>query len=82
MTVSRCELTDLLAESCGHCNGAEERARREESRTDREPSGPGPWFTAQYEGACVGCGEGIRPGDTIRSDGSSRYLCAGCGESP
>ena len=77
MAGERCVLTDMLVESCGHCNGAEERAREEAA-----PSPPGPWFAARYEGNCVACGEDIAPGDRIRSDGSSRYLCAECGESP
>jgi hypothetical protein len=76
---ARCEITDLLVESCAHCNGAEERAKAQEQAGEAVPSVPGPWFTARYEGRCVDCGEDIVPGDTIRSDGSSRYLCADCG---
>lgn len=74
-TGARCDLTDLLVESCGHCTGAEERATEEAA-----PSAPGPWFEARYEGTCWACGEDIRPGDRIRPDGSSRYLCGECGE--
>ena len=73
---ARCVLTDLLVESCGHCNGAETRAAREEQE---EHAGMGPWFTAQYEGECAGCGAGIAPGDTIRADGQHGYLCGECG---
>jgi hypothetical protein len=70
---ARCEKTDLLTESCGHCTGAEARARRAAA------AGLGVWFEAQYEGACSGCGGGIVPGDTIRSDGRRGYLCGECG---
>jgi hypothetical protein len=77
---ARCVLTDLLVESCGHCNGAEARAAREQAATVRPSgTGPGPWFTAQYEGTCTGCLEVIDPGDTIRASGEGGYLCEGCG---
>jgi hypothetical protein len=77
---ARCEKTDLLTESCGHCNGAEARAAREEAAATRQPAtGPGPWFTAQYEGTCTDCLEGIEPGDMIRASGEGGYLCEGCG---
>jgi hypothetical protein len=69
----RCEITELLVESCGHCNGAEERARRDAA------AGLGVWFEAQYEGECSGCGGGIVPGDTIRADGHLGWLCGECG---
>lgn len=75
-----CEKYDLPAASCGHCTGAEARARAEEQADgERAPSGPGPWFTARYEGTCADCGEDIAPGDRIRSDGGSRYVCGECG---
>jgi hypothetical protein len=70
---ARCEITDLLTDSCGHCNGAEARAAQEAR------AGLGPWFTAQYESACAGCEEAVEPGDTIRADGKGGYLCEGCG---
>lgn len=79
---ARCEKTDLLVESCGHCTGAEAEARaaREEAEVARRPAtGPGPWFTAQYEGECVCCGDDITPGDTIRADGEGGYVCDECG---
>jgi hypothetical protein len=79
MTASRCEITDLLADSCGHCNGAEARARREEAAVSRPSgAGPGPWFTAQYGGECACCGDDICPGDTIRADGEGGYACNEC----
>ena len=70
---ARCVLTDLLVESCGHCNGAEARVREEAA------DGLGPGFTAQYEGSCARCGDPIGPGDTIRADGHGAYICEGCG---
>jgi hypothetical protein len=79
----RCEITDLLADQCGHCNGAEKRAAEAERETFRRTAGRGacgPWFTAQYAGMCKGCSEDIEPGDTIRADGDGRYLCADCGD--
>lgn len=72
----RCEMTDLLVESCGHCNGAEERAKE---AGQEEAAGLGPPFAAQYDGECIACGAGIRPGDTIRANGRYGYLCGECG---
>jgi hypothetical protein len=40
----------------------------------------GPWFLAGYFGACADCGEDIEPGDVIRADGESGYLCEACGQ--
>jgi hypothetical protein len=70
---ARCEKTDLLVESCGHCTGAEARARQQEAR--EAAAGLGVRVEAQYEGACSGCGDRIVPGDTIRPDG--RRECGG-----
>ena len=78
----RCEITELLADQCGHCNGAEKRAaeaERETFRSAAEPGVYGPWFTAQYIGECAGCSEKIERGDTIRADGDGAYLCEDCG---
>lgn len=81
MSAPRCDLTDLLVESCGHCNGAEERARQAEAGSSRQESADlGPWFEARYPGECVACGTGIVPGDTIRANGRYGYLCSECGE--
>ena len=71
---ARCEKTDLLVESCGHCTGAEARAKEEAS------AGLGRWFTAQYEGVCTGCGERFEPGAQIRADGEGGYLAEACGD--
>jgi hypothetical protein len=71
---ARCEKTDLLVESCGHCNGAEARAAQE-ARGAR-----GPWFTAAYPGTCAGCSEEFGPGTLIRADGDGGYLAEACGE--
>ena len=40
----------------------------------------GPWFGAQYAGACDGCGDSIEEGNSIRADGEGGYECRGCGE--
>ena len=74
MSAERCVLTDLLVESCGHCNGAEARAARDD-RAER-----GPWFTAAYPGVCAGCGEEFEAGTLIRADGDGGYLSEACGE--
>ena len=77
---ARCEKTDLLVESCGHCTGAEARAAREAAETRRPAgTGPGPWFTAQYEGECADCGEPFEAGTMIRADGEGGYLAEACG---
>jgi hypothetical protein len=76
---ARCDLTDLLVESCGHCNGAEARARQEALGAREADAGLGAWFGAQYAGECVACGAGIVPGDTIRANGRYGYLCGECG---
>jgi hypothetical protein len=72
MTAVRCDLTDLLVESCGHCTGAQARADREA----RETQGAG--FTARYDGVCAGCGHPIGGGERIKADGDGGYLCAAC----
>jgi hypothetical protein len=70
---ARCERTDLLVESCGHCTGAEARAAREE-KAER-----GPWFRAAYPGRCSECGEEFEEGTDIRADGKGGYLAEACG---
>lgn len=73
---ARCEKYDLPVEMCGHCTGAEERARAEE----HAPILPGsPWFRASYPGRCSGCDDPIVPGDRIRVDGHGTYACQECG---
>lgn len=66
---------DLAPASCAVCNGTEKRAKAE--RPER-----GPWFTAQFPGACGACSGPIDPGDTIRADGDGAYLCEDCGDGP
>lgn len=34
-------------------------------KRDTRPYRKGPAFEARYESRCIGCGEGIRPGDQI-----------------
>ena len=64
---ARCELTDLPADSCGHCNGAETRAREDRPQL-------GPFFAAAYPGSCAGCDEPFEAGAMIRADGEGGYL--------
>lgn len=72
----RCDVTGLITAQCGHCNGA---ARRELAERE-EPAGYGAWLAARLHGRCAGpCGELIRPGDRIRSDGDHGWLCEDCG---
>jgi len=76
--IARCEISDLPAEMCGHCTGAEERARAGEHHQVMPGS---PWFRAGYPGRCSACGEDIRPGDKIRADGEGGgYCCRECGD--
>lgn len=58
-----CPLTDLPRYSCGHCTGADLHAR------ERVQVGRIITRTARYPGRCDYCGDPIRPGDRIRSDG-------------
>lgn len=44
-------------------------------------NGKGPWFGAQYDGHCDGCGNSIEEGDMIRADGEGGWECeAWCGQ--
>jgi hypothetical protein len=47
---------------------------------EQDPSMFGPWFTAQFDGHCAGCGEEILSGDEIRADGQHGWLGRCCGE--
>jgi hypothetical protein len=51
---------------------------RRAGRATAERFGQGPVVVAAYHGQCAGCGERIRPGDEIRSDGDGGWLCAAC----
>jgi hypothetical protein len=78
---ARCVLTDLLVESCGHCNGAEARAAGEAAASRPSGTGPGPWFEAAHPGRCAGCEAPFDAGILIRADGEGGYLAEACGES-
>jgi hypothetical protein len=39
----------------------------------------GPWFAAQFDSECDGCGSDITAGDQIRADGEGGWLCGICG---
>jgi hypothetical protein len=73
----RCQISDLPVESCGHCTGAEARARAEEQHAEIMPGTP--WFRASWPGRCSGCRGPIRIGDKIRADGNGGYVCEDCG---
>lgn len=72
----RCEVTDLLRDSCGHCTGR----TGEPELSELDPRQFGPWFPARYDGECDGCGSEFQAGDSIRSDGAGGWLCGECGE--
>lgn len=72
---ARCPLTDLPVYSCGHCTGAQARARAAEAHT---PLPPGTRATARYPGRCPACDEPIQPGEMITAS-EDGWLCPGCG---
>jgi hypothetical protein len=72
----RCDFSDLLADQCAHCTGAEKRLAQEAA----EPGERGPWIAARYPGMCSGCWEAIKPVDPIRADGDGCWLCGECGQ--
>ena len=73
-TEPRCVLSDLPASSCGHCTGAEARARAAERAY---PAGTR--TLAAYTGRCAACDGAVRPGDVITADGEGHgWLCPGC----
>ena len=75
MAEPRCVLSDLPVSSCGHCTGAEARARAAE----RIAYPPGTVITARYPGRCACCDDPIAPGEVITADGEGHgWLCAGC----
>lgn len=61
MTAVRCDWSDLLVDECGHCTGAETRAKG-----PKPIAFEGTWRSAHQNGTCwCGCGERIQPGDDI-----------------
>lgn len=66
---SRCPVTELRTQECGHCRPA--------------PAAPvrvlGPWITAAYKGACAGCGTEFDLFDQIRADGNGDWIAQCCG---
>ena len=76
MDEPRCALSDLPVSSCGHCTGAEARARAAE----RTAYPAGVRTLARFPGRCAGCDGAIRPGDAITADAEGHgWLCPGCG---
>jgi hypothetical protein len=43
------------------------------------PRDLGPWFGAQFDGDCSGCGGDVTAGEYIRADGEGGWLCGTCG---
>lgn len=71
----RCALTDLPAYSCGHCTGAEARARA----SARVGYPPGTRVLARYAGRCAACDGPVVPGETITADAEGHgWLCPAC----
>ncbi|WP_329311672.1 hypothetical protein [Streptomyces sp. NBC_01262] len=72
---ARCELTELLADSCAHCLG----------HTDPAPDPPPPvntgrWFHAIYPGVCEVCGNRFTPGTPIRLEIPKGWRAACCAD--
>jgi hypothetical protein len=63
---TRCELTDLLVDSCAHCRG-NTRSPDDEAAAERsEFATTAPWFHAVRPGVCAVCREPFDPGTVIR----------------
>jgi hypothetical protein len=75
----RCDLTDLLPDQCACPRHRNVQLPANHAR-DEQPTGPGPWFTAQYPGRCTRCRTEFVAGDQIRADGNGGYLDSRCGE--
>lgn len=76
----RCALTDLPAYSCGHCTGADARARAAERETRAELP-PGTRIIARYQGRCAACDGPLRPGEVITADPEGHgWLCPECAD--
>jgi hypothetical protein len=72
--MSRCEKHDLEITSCADCRPRPGQAQA----TAVFSPGPGPWFVADYNGTCSGCGEDIVPDDEIRADGLGSWQRREC----
>jgi hypothetical protein len=78
-TLIPCEKHELTG--CADCapGASPGIPRQARLRSRAAGSGLGPWFPAQYDGGCGGCGEKITEGDSIRADGCGGWLCPDCG---
>jgi hypothetical protein len=90
----RCELTDLVANSCSHCTGRTGDAELLAALAGEDADVDGdnewgrplsredtPWFQARYRGGCADCKSRIAPGDWIRPlpGDAPGFLCRACG---
>jgi hypothetical protein len=63
---ARCDLTDLLVDSCAHCRGNTLSPDDETAAEREELVNTAPWFHAVRPGVCAVCGEPFTPGTLIR----------------
>lgn len=76
-----CEMTDLPASGCAHCQGlADGAAPRPKTTTAEREHHAQRAFPARFEGRCPapGCPDLIREGDLIESS-SHGFVHEGCG---
>lgn len=73
---SRCDMTDLIVESCAHCRHPAERPFNPGDLAHGQP------FDARYAGHCgnESCGRWFREGDSIArlEDDPTVYICERC----
>jgi hypothetical protein len=62
-TEQECVLTELPVSMCAHCR-----------KHELPEPGPLQWFTAQFRGRCVTCGDTINPGAEIAATDDG-YVC-------
>lgn len=78
----RCTVTELFVNQCAHCYPKsmldDDYPTNQPAVDQDEESKYGPWFPAQYRGACGGCGDRFDEGDDIRSDGTGGWLATCC----
>lgn len=79
MIETRCETTELLVDQCGCRDHKGRPAPADPFDTPTySPDGPGPWFTAAFNGECSGCGFDYEAGVIIRADGAGGYEAEEC----
>ena len=65
---TRCDFTDLPADSCAYCLGHADPTAPDRRAHPLVPV-DAPWITAQFPGRCTGCGERFAAGVQIIRDG-------------